>query len=187
MESKFISVLIYGSFFLVSLFFFFLSEKTVCKLNNTNGRLNKKIGRRSILFAFLGCLPLILLAAFRDDTVGVDTAGYGVLGFKYLQEYNSLSEIFNSYSEKFFYIFGFLISRLTKNVSWWLGGIQAFTVLPVAYVCYKRRDRMSFTMMMAVYVFKFFNYSLCIMRESMACSLIFLGMYLLSLEHFPTI
>lgn len=165
METVWSTAFLYLFTFLSSIITFYFAERNE----------NRK-ARCFILLCISIMIPTII-AALRADTVGADTAGYGTLGFKYLMSYRSLGDVFNN-SEWLFYTIGYAITRVTDNVGWWLGIIEFLVICPFTIGAWKLRKRLPATFLIALFYFKFYNYSLCIMRQSISCSLLFLAIVL---------
>lgn len=129
----------------------------------------------------IGCIIIVLipswLAGARADSVGADTIGYGVLSFKYALG-KSREAFLRGQTEVVFYGLAYIVSKLTNNVGVWLGTIELLTFGPILYIAYKQRKQIVPWIVVATFLFKFFNYSLCIMRQSMACSFLILALFL---------
>ena len=74
--------------------------------------------------------------------------------------YRSLDDVFNN-SEWLFYTIGYAITRVTDNVGWWLGIIEFLVICPFTIGAWKLRKRLPATFLIALFYFKFYNYSLC--------------------------
>lgn len=160
-----LSTVLYLLIFLGAIITFYLAEK------NENNKF------KCILFLVISVMLPTIIAALRADTVGADTAGYGTLGFKYLMRYRSVNDVFDN-SEWLFYGIGYVITRFTDNVEWWLGIIEFLIICPFTIGAWKLRKKLPATFLIALFYFKFYNYGLCVMRQSISCSLLFLAIVL---------
>lgn len=174
------SIYIYISIFVASTIFYSIAYQIDYK-NNVKSTKERILNKIIILACLIiGILIPCVLAALRADTVGADTSGYAVLGFKYLAQMTSLRTVIRNYSEWAFYGVGYLISRFSNNVEYFLGTIEFLIIFPVVIGGWKIRKKVCFPFFMLLFYFKFFNYSLCIMRQSISCSFIFLAYILYS-------
>lgn len=125
-------------------------------------------------YAVLAIIILSLVAGLRGPDVGVDTSLYPVT-FTY---YASLSDDFASFLNGPADIagepLGALLVWMCAHLHWGVVPLlfcyQLLTVTPVFLAIRKLRGKLSITIGMAVYLFFFYNNSLNMMRQSVACA-----------------
>lgn len=169
------SVLLYLGLFCVSLVLFATSDD-LRERNSADGK--KAVS--SWFFAFVPILLITLVAAFRGDSVGVDTTVYPDQYLSCARGYSSIFSFFNDPattpgSEPLNGILVWICSRLSTDKWPLLLFYQLLTVLPVYYALLSLKDRLSPSLGMAVYLFVFYNNSLNMMRQSVACAFLLLA------------
>lgn len=172
--SAFYSTILYLFIFIITILFLYLFISYFPQKNTISNSL------AGTWCCFWGCIIALIipswLAGVRADTVGADTVGYGIMAFKYAL-IRSRDAFLSGQSEIVFYGLAYFVSRVTENVAFWLGIVEFLTIAPIFYVAYKERKKLNVCFAMIVYLFKFYNYSLCIMRQSLACSFLMLAFY----------
>lgn len=167
----FLSYLIYMSVFSISLLFFKVSEQLY------EGRDSlKKRSIRSILL-FVAVLLPCLLAAYRADNVGVDVENT-LLSLKRASQFDSFHNMYStmiSNSEPLYIVLIYFLSRVASSEWLLLFVLQLLVILPILIAAIKMRERLSITMVMLTYFFCFYNNSYNLMRQSVACAFIILG------------
>ena len=170
-----LSVLLYLFAFGFTLLLFFQVERNI-RLRDG------KVDFTTKLLAFSAIVPVCVLAGLRSDSVGVDTKNVvdSFLRTVKMSSFNQVS-IGNEFEKKEF-LYGLLIfgiSRITDQPAAFLFLLQLLSIGPVAYLALKMRKQMPVSLVMAVYLFCFYNNSLNLMRQSIACSFILLGTFYL--------
>lgn len=171
------SIIIYLTMFILTLSFTFFAEKFFYTQYGEKS-INVLIG---FFFSIIAILTPCILAAVRDTSVGGDISVY------VLPNYNIAV---NSSSFKEFYLLEYPKEELLFSVLIYLGAklhnigiifflIEIFTIAPIYYVLYKRRDEASMTIGMGLFLFLFYNFSLSGMRQSIAMSFMLLAYYLI--------
>lgn len=176
------SIVLYLGVFGLSLTLFATSESQL-ELRDAKAKSKNKIRTCKAAFphlcAILAILILCFLAAFRADSVGVDTAVYPDSFLRLAHSYSNfpafLADQNGPSDEPLGALLVWLCSRITTEKALLLFWYQFFTVVPTYIALYKLRDRVSITVGMAVYLFFFFNNSLNMMRQSIACAFLLLA------------
>lgn len=180
------SVAIYLATFGMSLFFFALAERQYARVDAAKGEARSLAGRQAArrfdghVWAFLGILSLSLLAGLRAETVGVDAKNYPIFYMDSAVLYRDFGAMLQDpnidfATEPLNAVVVWTCSRFTQDTGPLLFFYQLFTVFPVFLAAYRMRDRAPLAMAMAVYVFFFYNNSLNMMRQSVACALLLLA------------
>ena len=179
------SVSIYIAFFIFALFFFWMAEAEFSKerlivSDAIRGRKDKDLGSFwGEICSSIAILAISLLAGLRATSVGVDTSLYPVSLTNAALWFNSFFDFLYSSADVSAEPLGALLvwicSRLNLGVSPLLFCYQLFTILPVYLALRCFDNKVSLTAGMAVYIFFFFNNSLNMMRQSVACALLLLA------------
>ena len=174
-----VSVAFYLSVFSLAFILFAVAESAAQSVANSDGTYL----RVSVLphaIAGIAILLLCMIAALRADTVGVDTSLYpdvymsaaatseSFFGFVSNEQLMPLEEPFHA-------ILVWLCSRITSNKALLLFCYQFLTIVPVYIAAYKLRKYMPLSICMAVYMLFFYNNSLNLMRQSIACAFLLLA------------
>lgn len=172
--------------FYFALFLFKLSE---IKLRNSyiyEETFWYKISKNRIkayILASIGIFTICIFASIRALDVGTDTSGYPIYYMQLAKYSNSFKEMLNTNSDfRYEPIGAFLVyfCSLFTDKSWLLLFFyQFFTILPVYIASLQFKDELSVTNSMCVYLFMFFNNSLNMMRQSVSCAFILLGLALI--------
>lgn len=137
----------------------------------------KVISYRGFICVLAILIPC-LIAGLRADTVGVDVKVYAVNALSQAKQFSSLPQML-TYTEvggEYFYvILVYVLSRFTEETGVLLFVLQFLTLVPILKTAYIIRDKLSISFTMLVYFLLFYNDSLNIMRQSIACSFILLG------------
>lgn len=160
--------MIYIICFIFSTIFTFIAEKTFKK--------NQKIV--GIFFSIFAILIPCILAGLRDVSVGTDVKVYVESMFKNALSFNNLMNYINAnneYTENGYLAFTYLISRFTNNIHIFLFIIQLVIMIPTYIAFYYRRDKAPMWLSMIVYFGLYYNYTLNLVRQSMAMAFIFLS------------
>lgn len=143
----------------------------------------RQTGRKKWLLVFIAFLPLILLAGLRDPSVGIDTDYYPLPYFHYSLNMNILDMMEAAACEPGFSASFWALSRVTRSFNAVLTIIQLLMVLPLIWTLYKLKVK-SIVPAVLVYACTFFPWSLNIMRQSLAASLLLIS-FVLALEERP--
>lgn len=173
-----LSLFPYISVFGVALFFFWLAERQYVREGKC-ADCAKRISDGDI-WATIAIILLTLFAAFRAESVGVDTGGYPVLYSNYARLYSDFWQFLSNpliqlNGEPLGGLTVWLCAKLSDTTVPLLFCYQLFTVLPVFLAARVLKDKLPLTMAMAVYLFFFFNNSLNNMRQSVSCALFLLS------------
>lgn len=133
------------------------------------------ITKKLIVVIFAIILPPVLLAAYRGNTVGVDTVRY-IDNFESLNDYQSyLSGLKDAEFQFLYYSIGYFISWVTGSVRLYFGVFQMLTLLPVLVIGIKKCKIIPVWMVLSVYYFMFFNDSLNVMRQYVSAGCLLLA------------
>ena len=143
----------------------------------------RQLGRKKWLLVFIAFLPLVLLAGLRDPAVGVDTDYYPLPYFRYSMDMSILDMMKAAECEPGFSALFWVLSRVTQSFNAVLTIIQLLMVLPLIWMLYKLKVK-SIVPAVLVYACTFFPWSLNIMRQSLAASLLLIS-FMLALEEKP--
>lgn len=129
-----------------------------------------------------------MLAALRSASVGTDVRVYAVPLFDLAEMCDRLPDFYRmywwqgwDYTSPSDYEIGYtmlvwLCSRLTDSPQSLLLMTQLLTFGPIAWSVFVRRDRLTFPIAIAVYLFMYFNTSLNAMRQWIAVAFLFLAL-----------
>lgn len=137
---------------------------------------NNKKYKHLIICAIL--LP-VLLAALRHHSIGIDVDTYVVPSWKYASISSSLRSFLGKYEageiDYGYVILCYIGTKFYDSMSSTLSLTQLFTLLPImlTFVYVKKQDPMNFKIWFAyfVYLFSFYNVSLCVIRQFLAIGL----------------
>lgn len=157
--------------FFFSIFFAHLAD---IYLNSRNRILGK-------IFLIISALLPILLAGFRDITVGTDTSNYYE---KFMQALNSqtFERLKNISDMEIGYVFvSYLCSKISNNQIFYFTIVHSLVIIPVYVAIYKCRSHVNCSTAIFVYYFSFFCSTLNITRQGIALSFTLLSLaYLLN-------
>lgn len=144
-------------------------------LNFRLAYLLRKYKTIKILFVLIGLLLPCVLAGARDNTIGTDVLVYGDAYLNYAQRYNSLPSYMN-----FDYLGGEPLFKMLSYVSAHYFGqfgyyftLEFACVLPI-YATFVRRGWERYSWLgMLIYYLCFYSFSLNLLRQSIAMSIIF--------------
>lgn len=130
---------------------------------------------------FLAILLPSILAGLRDFSVGTDVLVYGNPWFNYAHNYVNFKDYVDFAginSINYLYaVFNFIISRFTGNVHWFYFFLSFIENIIVADSLYKNRDIVSVENGWLTYLFLFFNFTLNILRQSLALVILLWGFW----------
>lgn len=128
--------------------------------------------RRDQIFVAVSAVVLVLIAAVRKETVGIDIQVYN----NYFQEVcsNDFAWIFssaNKYRNEIGYcLLNFIVSRATQNSAVWMGIVSGTIILLRCIAIY----RLSVSKWLSIFIyiaFGFFGYALCTLRQELGISI----------------
>lgn len=136
------------------------------------------IFRKAVIFSAV--LVPSLLAGFRANSVGYDVSGYIIHNMRTAatSSIHSFADCCKALDMAPEYLYMFLVyicSRFTSDEGLLLFFIQLFTIGPTALAAIQLRKEISIPLAMATYLFCFYNNTLNMMRQSVACAFILLG------------
>lgn len=133
-----------------------------------------QVGKKalSILFMFFSSAPLVILASFRDMTIGSDTALYPVQALYNGEDYTF--SLFSSIEPLYSYL-GYIVCLIKGNIYTMLLITHMFIIFFFYYGIWRLRKYVPMWISVFFFCFLFFNMSLQLSRQSIAISLIFLG------------
>lgn len=154
--------MIYIIVFLISIYFSHIAS-------NCFNRRSKMVG---FFLSTISIFAPVLLAGMRDYTVGTDTINYTCF-FENACSCRTFKEfIVTSPSVELGYLtFTYLFSRLCHETWLYFATFHLLIIVPVYWVGYKNRGRVSLPLMMFVFLFLFYNESLNITRQYVSISL----------------
>ena len=157
--------------FLTTLSFIFLLEKVLKSVKlKTNLKLIVSIILGSVCI-FIPCF----FAGIRDSKVGIDVEMYLVPAIINAKN-KDFSSFLHSYNNDYgFYLLIYVLSKF--NSTYFLSSfiLQFLSIFPVFLIAIKYKDKISITVVFFVYLFLFYNFSLCLIRQIVACSFSLLG------------
>lgn len=126
----------------------------------------------NVFFLFLAALPLILMAGYRDISVGSDTGAYPVQVYENRQnyEFNLISSIEPLYS-----FLGYVVYKMNGDFNTLLLLTHS---LIIGFFCigfWRLRNTAPLWLMMFFFCFLFYNMSLQLSRQSVAVAIVFWG------------
>lgn len=146
-------------------------------LNFRLAYLLRKYKTIKILFVLIGLLLPCILAGARDNTIGTDMLVYGDAYLNYAQRYNTLSSFMNfNYlgGEPLFKILSYISAHYFGQFGYYFA-LEFACILPV-YATFVRRGWEKYSWLgMLIYYLCFYSFSLNLLRQSIAMSIIFWG------------
>ncbi|WP_125605046.1 EpsG family protein [Lapidilactobacillus bayanensis] len=135
-----------------------------------------------IIASFIISVPMIVVAGLRTVQVGTDILVYGLPNFNAAGSFASFDYYLNSATaaggtEIGYATLNYLVSRYTSNINILLFIIASLITVPVVYGCFRFANALSIslTVQIVLYFALFYGFSLNLMRQCIAISLIFLG------------
>lgn len=124
-----------------------------------------------IIYCSLGALILVVVAGFRDKTIGTDTTFYAESVFKDALNYPSLlSYIDNTREESGYALLNYLVAGCTDTLQVLLFVTQIITLLFVILAIFEKKLDKYILFIMTMYMFLFFNHTMNFIRQTMAMS-----------------
>lgn len=172
MSEEFSSALIYLTAFASSIGLFWMGQKLYAY--GKSAYIQQKI-----VFLLAVLIPC-LLAGFRANSVGIDVEVYVVPDMRmsasaHIQSFADCCSLLDRAPEYLYMLLVYLCSRITADEGLLLFMLQFLTITPILLAVVKMRKDISVPLAMATYLFCFYNNSLNMMRQSVACSFILLG------------
>ena len=167
MVERLFSLLVYIVSFIISYCFF-------CAAKVEKGHIKKE----RFLYLALAILVLCLIAGLRADSVGVDVGVYITRDVKYgvsSQSFSQLQRLMSSDSEWLYTILVYFSTRFSTDIGILLFMLQLLCVAPCIKAFVLLKDRINVSLAFLIYLCYFYNTSLNLMRQSIACSFILLG------------
>lgn len=135
--------------------------------------------QRKAVFLLAVLIPC-LLAGFRANSVGIDVEVYIVPNMRtanslWSRSFADCCTALNMAPEYLYMLLVYLCSRVTTDEGLLLFWIQFFTIAPIALAAIQMRKILSIPLVMATYLFFFYNNTLNMMRQSISCAFILLG------------
>lgn len=127
-------------------------------------------------------IALLTIASGRANNIGTDISYYVELVFNNSKQYYSFQEFLYSHQLEFGYDYlSFLCSRMTNDIHV-VFLINHFFILFFVFCAinfFSRDYKISSSFCLLLYIFSFYNYSLNIVRQSIAVSILFFFMFFL--------
>lgn len=169
---KLISTLIYyGAFYGVAFFFFYKCGKSIS---------NSK--KSEFVYSALGIFTLCLFAGLRADTVGTDVQVYAIPTYKDAMSMDFSSFIVQKLDMIIFASLAYISAHLFNSFHVFLFLIQLSITYPIYKFLRNNENQISIELGMLIYMLIFFPMNFNIMRQSMACSILLLGVYYLQCD-----
>lgn len=136
----------------------------------------KKRGRR-VEFWFFSLIAILLpciLAALRANTVGTDMLIYGERLFKTSQNHSFFDFVIDRDKEWLYYFLVYISSHVFKNIQFQYFFIELLSFAPIYLTLMRDKESNRYAWLgLWIYFFWLFPYSLNLMRQSIAISIIF--------------
>lgn len=150
---------------LLFLFFYFRLSKQPIALR----------AKKESTYVFIICVVLVLMAAFRSDLVGADTAGYRY-DYESLKQYSSFPQLVERYT--LYYMGYFATSKLFHMaglpVQVWFGFVEAFYLFALMKFVNKFSKDKIFSLLVFATI-GLFSFSLAGLKQTFAMSLMMLS------------
>lgn len=138
----------------------------------------KSINKSRIIYLCLAVLIPCVLAGLRSDTVGTDVGVYIVRDVKYgalSQSFRQLQNLMSSEAEFLYCVLVYIATRFTSDAVVLLFLLQMLSIMPCVKAFYLLKDRINVPLAYLIYLLYFYNTSLNVMRQAVACSFILMG------------
>lgn len=138
----------------------------------------KGMSKSRVIYLWLAILIPCIVAGLRADTVGVDVGVYVVRDVKYgalSQSFKQLQNLMSSESELLYCFLVYISTRFTSDASVLLFLLQLLSITPCVKAFCLLRDRINVQLSYLIYLLYFYNSSLNVMRQAVACSFILMG------------
>ncbi len=134
------------------------------------------------IFLFIAVAIPSIVAGVRDVTVGTDVKVYGLHFFRI---YGIKGGEFLHSKYPSFALLAKISGIIYPNIHVFLGLIEFLIVFPIVLTLNRYREIISIERAIFYFHLLFFNYSLNIMRQSIACALMFVAIHLAKDEKYP--
>lgn len=135
----------------------------------------KKENKSYKFFIFLSILTLSLFAALRHYSVGKDIEVYALSDFMSVKNQKSIVSVFTSFgSERLYYLFDYVISKLFGNFRFFLFFHQFIISLLVYKIALSEKNKGNFLLYIFSYLLLTYNLTFNIIRQSLS---IFIVLY----------
>ena len=155
--------MIYIIVFLLSILFAYLANKSKSKT-------------ACIFLLFISALFPILLAGFRDISIGTDTSNYygklvQALRYDTFDQFRKISDM-----EVGFVLFTYLCSKITDSQIAYFIFVHSLVIIPVFVALYRCRSFVNFANALFIYYFIFYCATLNTTRQAIAVSIVLLSL-----------
>lgn len=154
----------------------FLFTSLICKMLQPaiEACINNNRHIKLLCLFIIASLPLVIVAAVRDISVGVDSLTY--YNSYLMASKLSLNQIFIENNEGFLYnILLYWTSHATNNPAFFFGILQAMTVIPIMWFGAKKNEYIEVWQIVLIYCLWHYNDSLNAVRQMIAVSLLLLA------------
>lgn len=162
--------------FIIAIIFAYLADKYYSKT------------KIRYLFLVLAILPLVLMAALRAHTIGIDVDMYITPTYDDAKTVKGFTAFINSTDKEYaFWGLQYLVAHLFGTLFSVHFVNQLIIILPIVLLmCYVKEEyNTKIWQMYALYLFLQYNISLCIIRQNVAFSLFLLGYLFLLKKKYP--
>lgn len=128
-----------------------------------------------LILSIIGILMPCILAGLRNENVGIDLRMYVIPAYKDSLVLNYKDYMLLHTKEQLYYTFAYLCSHVGSSPFFYLFINELVIIVPVYIALVKLRKDLSITLAMGVFLFLFYNFSLCYMRQFCAISVLFLA------------
>lgn len=131
-----------------------------------------------LIFSALGLVPLILIAGYRDITIGTDTSAYPITAMELISRGYDSNELLAAlgYIEPLYLLIAYLsVQLLSNDVHSILIMSSAITIICFYIGFVRLRKYAPLWLSVFMFLFIFYNASLNAQRQLMAMSIVFLG------------
>ena len=132
---------------------------------------------------YLCCLAILIpciLAGLRDLSIGIDVTWYVSPGFDAANG-KPLAKFLSGYEEgeieKGYLVFVWMITNIFHNLGVLLFSLEFIILLPFYLFFYNNKNHTRAAIYLLIYLFSFYNMQLCVIRQSMAVSLVFTAFF----------
>ncbi|OOM80323.1 EpsG family protein [Clostridium sp. BL-8] len=133
-----------------------------------------------VICSFIAIMFPCVLAGLRADSIGTDVSWYVTPYYNIAKQTNSLVEFINGIGiEPIYLTLVYILSKMTSDIGTVLFVLQLLVVLPTYITAFRYRKYAPMWLVMWSYYCLFYNYSLSLMRQFVACSLILFAFWYL--------
>jgi len=154
-------------FKIMGIFIYFIIYATVIFLSSISRKVKNKTCRS--LLVLLCIVILSMFGGLRDYSVGTDVTVYGLNTFSASLNFNNFVDYINTIDmEPLFLLLNYGVSRLTSNYHVCMFIFQLVTNTLIFKIAYDNQKECSFTLMICVFLFVWYNSTFNILRQSIA-------------------